>query len=106
RGDGRAGAGRGRAREVRRGLGGGDPAQRPELPGHAEVQVTVDELGHPVDQPVDHPVVDREPEPSAHRPRAVLVGSMGAGKTTVAGLLAETWGLTARDTDADIVAAD
>jgi shikimate kinase len=68
--------------------------------------VTVDELGHPVDQPVDHPVFDREPEPSAHRPRAVLVGSMGAGKTTVAGLLAETWGLTARDTDADIVAAD
>jgi shikimate kinase len=30
---------------------------------------------------------------------------MGAGKTTVAGLLAEAWGLPARDTDADIVAA-
>ena len=39
------------------------------------------------------------------RPRVVLVGAMGAGKTTVAGLLAETWGLPARDTDADIVAA-
>ena len=31
---------------------------------------------------------------------------MGAGKTTVAGLLAERWGTTARDTDADIEAAD
>ena len=41
----------------------------------------------------------------ATRPRAVLVGAMGAGKTTVAGLLAEAWGLPARDTDADIVAA-
>ena len=35
-------------------------------------------------------------------PRAVLVGPMGAGKTTVAGLLAETWGVAARDTDADV----
>ena len=40
------------------------------------------------------------------RPRVVLVGAMGAGKTTVAGLLAEAWGLQARDTDADIVATD
>jgi shikimate kinase len=40
------------------------------------------------------------------RPRVVLVGPMGAGKTTVAGLLAEAWGVTARDTDADIVAAE
>jgi shikimate kinase len=40
------------------------------------------------------------------RPRVVLVGAMGAGKTTVAGLLAEAWGLPARDTDADIVATD
>ena len=31
---------------------------------------------------------------------------MGAGKTTVAGLLAEAWGVTARDTDADIEAAE
>jgi shikimate kinase len=36
----------------------------------------------------------------------VLIGPMGAGKTTVAGLVAERWGTTARDTDADIVAAD
>ena len=39
-------------------------------------------------------------------PRAVLVGPMGAGKTTVAGLLAEAWGVTARDTDHDIAAAE
>ncbi|WP_344150694.1 shikimate kinase [Nocardioides koreensis] len=31
---------------------------------------------------------------------------MGAGKTTVANLLAEAWGLSARDTDADIEAAE
>jgi shikimate kinase len=36
----------------------------------------------------------------------VLVGPMGAGKTTVAGLLAEAWGTTARDTDADVEAAE
>jgi shikimate kinase len=39
-------------------------------------------------------------------PRAVLVGAMGAGKTTVAGLLAEAWGLPVRDTDADIEVAE
>jgi len=39
-------------------------------------------------------------------PRVVLVGPMGAGKTTVAGLLAEAWGVTARDTDADVEALD
>ena len=38
-------------------------------------------------------------------PRVVLVGPMGAGKTTVAGLLADAWGVTARDTDADIETA-
>jgi shikimate kinase len=37
-------------------------------------------------------------------PRVVLVGPMGAGKTTVAGLLAEAWAVPVRDTDADIVA--
>ncbi|WP_210443354.1 shikimate kinase [Nocardioides sp. SYSU D00065] len=37
-------------------------------------------------------------------PRVVLVGPMGAGKTTVAGLLGEAWGVPVRDTDADIVA--
>ena len=31
---------------------------------------------------------------------------MGAGKTTVAGLLAEAWGVTVRDTDSDIEAAE
>ena len=39
-------------------------------------------------------------------PLAVLVGPMGAGKTTVARLLARTWGVTSRDTDADVVAAE
>ena len=33
-------------------------------------------------------------------PRVVLVGPMGAGKTTVADRLAEAWGLTARDIEA------
>ena len=39
-------------------------------------------------------------------PRVVLVGPMGAGKTTVAGLLGETWGVPVRDTDSDIEAAE
>lgn len=39
-------------------------------------------------------------------PRVVLVGPMGAGKSTVAAILAERWGLTVRDTDADVVAAE
>ena len=43
------------------------------------------------------------PEPTA--PRVVLVGPMGAGKTTVAGLLAARWGVSVRDTDQDIEAA-
>jgi shikimate kinase len=38
-------------------------------------------------------------------PRVVLVGPMGAGKTTVAGLLAERWGTTVRDTDHDVEAS-
>ncbi len=37
-------------------------------------------------------------------PRVVLVGPMGAGKTTVAGILAREWNVPVRDTDADIVA--
>lgn len=39
-------------------------------------------------------------------PRVVLVGPMGAGKTTVAGLLAAAWELPVRDTDADLVAVE
>lgn len=38
-------------------------------------------------------------------PRVVLVGPMGAGKTTVAGLLASSWGVPARDTDDDVEGA-
>ena len=38
-------------------------------------------------------------------PRVVLVGPMGAGKTTVARLLAERWGVAVRDTDHDVEAA-
>ncbi|MGN0064396.1 MAG: shikimate kinase [Nocardioides sp.] len=38
------------------------------------------------------------------RPRVVLVGPMGAGKTTVAGLLGQRWGVGVRDTDQDIEA--
>jgi shikimate kinase len=36
----------------------------------------------------------------------VLVGPMGAGKSTVAALLAEAYGVAARDTDADVEALD
>lgn len=39
-------------------------------------------------------------------PRLVLVGPMGAGKTTVGRILAERWGVALRDTDADIEAAE
>jgi shikimate kinase len=36
------------------------------------------------------------------RPRVVLVGAMGAGKTTVAEILGVRWGLSVRDTDRDV----
>jgi shikimate kinase len=39
-------------------------------------------------------------------PRVVLVGSMGAGKTTVGRLLAEQWGVGFRDTDEDVELAE
>jgi shikimate kinase len=39
-------------------------------------------------------------------PRAVLVGPMGAGKSTVGRILAERWGVTFRDTDNDVEAAE
>ena len=41
----------------------------------------------------------------AGEPRVVLVGPMGAGKSTVGRLLAERWGVSFRDTDADIESA-
>jgi shikimate kinase len=40
------------------------------------------------------------------RPRVVLVGPMGAGKTTVGGLLAERWQRPVRDTDRDVETAE
>ena len=40
------------------------------------------------------------------RPRVVLVGPMGAGKSTVGALLAGRWGLSVRDTDQDVEAAE
>jgi shikimate kinase len=39
-------------------------------------------------------------------PRVVLVGPMGAGKTTVGRLLAERWGVGFRDTDDEVEAAE
>ena len=39
-------------------------------------------------------------------PRVVLVGTMGAGKTTVGRILAATWGVGFRDTDQDVEAAE
>lgn len=39
-------------------------------------------------------------------PRVVLVGPMGAGKSTVGALLADAWEVSARDTDADIEALE
>lgn len=43
---------------------------------------------------------------SANRPVVVLVGPMGAGKSTVGRLVAERLGTTLRDTDADVEARD
>lgn len=39
---------------------------------------------------------------TAPRPRVVLVGPMGAGKTTVARVLAQRWAVGVRDTDEDV----
>jgi shikimate kinase len=39
-------------------------------------------------------------------PRVVLIGPMGAGKSTVGGLLARAWGTELRDTDRDIETAE
>lgn len=44
-------------------------------------------------------------QPAAdRRPRVVLIGSMGAGKSTVGAALAARWGVAFRDTDVDIEA--
>ena len=40
------------------------------------------------------------------RPRVVLVGPMGAGKSTVGRLLADRWGVAFRDTDDDVEQAE
>jgi shikimate kinase len=40
------------------------------------------------------------------RPRVVLVGPMGAGKSTVGALLADALGVTSRDTDTDVEAIE
>ena len=42
----------------------------------------------------------------APRPRVVLVGPMGAGKTTVGCALAAAWGVGLRDTDQDVEALE
>lgn len=38
-------------------------------------------------------------------PRVILIGPPGAGKSTVGQLLAQTWGVTYRDTDSDVETA-
>ncbi len=43
---------------------------------------------------------------AAPGPRVVLVGPMGAGKTTVGRLLADGWGVALRDTDHDLEDAE
>lgn len=43
---------------------------------------------------------------TARRPRVVLVGPMGAGKTTVGRALATAWSVDLRDTDHDVEAAE
>jgi shikimate kinase len=45
-------------------------------------------------------------DPGRPGPLVVLVGPMGAGKTTVAELLAQRWGVGVRDTDVDVEAAE
>ncbi len=47
----------------------------------------------------------QDPRPTT-RPRAVLVGPMGSGKSTVGALLATAYGVRARDTDTDVEAAE
>ena len=65
--------------------------------------MTLDELDQ--QQMTDRQMTDQR-HAAVRRPRVVLIGPMGSGKTTVAGLLAEAWGVDARDTDADVEAAE
>jgi shikimate kinase len=50
--------------------------------------------------------LDHQGDELEHRPVVVLIGPMGSGKSTVGELLAAAWHTTARDTDADIEAAE
>ena len=45
-------------------------------------------------------------QPGHHAPRVVLIGPMGAGKSTVAAVLGERWGVAVRDTDAVVEAVE
>lgn len=56
-------------------------------------------------QPAEQRPASRPSHPPDVRPKVVLVGPMGSGKTTVGRILAELTGLPVRDTDADIEAA-
>lgn len=49
-------------------------------------------------------MTDLDPLERRPGPRAVLVGPMGAGKTTVGRILAQRWGVRVRDTDHDVEA--
>ena len=51
---------------------------------------------------VEHPQQAELPQRVGHGPRVVLVGPMGAGKTTVARVLGGHWGVAVRDTDHDV----
>ena len=85
RGDGRpVRAGRRRGGEVRRRLGGRDRPQLRVVPRRAAAPVTA----------------------AANGPVVVLVGPMGAGKSTVAELLGAAWSQPVRDTDRDVEAAE
>ena len=46
--------------------------------------------------------LDQREQPDQRRPRVVLVGPMGAGKSTVGRVLARRWGVEVRDTDHDV----
>ena len=64
----------------------------------------VPETRRNVESYLDHRLTIREGPMTA--PRVVLVGPMGAGKSTVGRLLAERWGVPFRDTDDDVEQAE